>query len=483
MGNRLRTIPSLLVVLVIALLAWSSVYVNVLQAQGEDYTLVGGVIDTDTIWTLDSSPYFLTTPVLVSEGTTLTIEPGVTVCINASYIKVDGTLIAKGNGNQKIVLTQNDTYYVPLEYLNAKPAIEFSSTSIPWNEASQTGCILENTVISSARSGYYYTIKISNASPKISNSTITTYGDSWSIYVDSGSPIIANNTITSKYHGITVNSHSGVPKSIVSIVDNIIYGCEIGISIGSGSPVIERNLIINNVGDHSDDCGIFVNWRDNGNKADVPPVIKNNTIAKNSNGIRYASPYDCLIEYNNFYQNNQYNIYLRYETTSNITATNNWWGTIATSEINQTIYDFKNDFNLGKVNFVPFLLAPNPQAPTIPTYTIIAAAGNGGSISPSGSFIIAYGDSQVFNVTSDSGYQLTNVLIDGLPASAPYTVSNVVADGHTIIASFEQSPVSTSTPSPTPPSVIPEMPSLLMTAVLMLTVLGATVLTRKKKVN
>ncbi len=43
--------------------------------------------------------------------------------------------------------------------------------------------------------------------------------------------------------------------------------------------------------------------------------------------------------------------------------------------INQSIYDFKNDFNVGTVYFVPFLTEPNPQAmpnpnaplPTIPT--------------------------------------------------------------------------------------------------------------------
>ena len=37
-------------------------------------------------------------------------------------------------------------------------------------------------------------------------------------------------------------------------------------------------------------------------------------------------------------------------------------GTKNAQTINHSIYDFKNDSNLGKVNFVPFLTDPNPQA-------------------------------------------------------------------------------------------------------------------------
>jgi len=63
---------------------------------------------------------------------------------------------------------------------------------------------------------------------------------------------------------------------------------------------------------------------------------------------------------NNIY-NNSYNA----ETFVSVQTSlpDNWWGTTNTQAINQSIYDFKDDFNLGTVNFVPFLTAPNPQAP------------------------------------------------------------------------------------------------------------------------
>jgi hypothetical protein len=66
---------------------------------------------------------------------------------------------------------------------------------------------------------------------------------------------------------------------------------------------------------------------------------------------------------NNIYANTNYNIYLA--VSNNVNATNNWWGTTDTQSINQTIYDSKNDFNLGTVNFIPFLTEPNPAA--VPT--------------------------------------------------------------------------------------------------------------------
>ena len=42
---------------------------------------VGNVISSDTTWATVNSPYTLTNSVTVSQGATLTIEPGVTVNI------------------------------------------------------------------------------------------------------------------------------------------------------------------------------------------------------------------------------------------------------------------------------------------------------------------------------------------------------------------------------------------------------------------
>jgi uncharacterized repeat protein (TIGR02543 family) len=68
-------------------------------------------------------------------------------------------------------------------------------------------------------------------------------------------------------------------------------------------------------------------------------------------------------------------------------------------------------------------------------YKITATASTGGSISPSGITLLNYGQSQTFTVNLNTGYHLTNVLIDGTPTSAPYIISNISAN-HTIVANF-----------------------------------------------
>jgi hypothetical protein len=69
--------------------------------------------------------------------------------------------------------------------------------------------------------------------------------------------------------------------------------------------------------------------------------------------------------------------------------------------------------------------------------TIIASAGLGGSINPSGTVSVTPGTDQAFTITPDSCHTIADVLVDGASAGAvtSYTFTNVAAD-HTISASF-----------------------------------------------
>ncbi|MCX5887894.1 MAG: carboxypeptidase regulatory-like domain-containing protein, partial [Deltaproteobacteria bacterium] len=71
------------------------------------------------------------------------------------------------------------------------------------------------------------------------------------------------------------------------------------------------------------------------------------------------------------------------------------------------------------------------------TYTITANAGNGGSITPSGSVAVNGGGSQNFKITASPGYRIADVKVDNVSQGAisSYTFSNVTAN-HTIAASF-----------------------------------------------
>jgi len=79
--------------------------------------------------------------------------------------------------------------------------------------------------------------------------------------------------------------------------------------------------------------------------------------------------------------------------------------------------------------------------PIIPeTYIITASAGPHGSISPSGNVTVNQGSDQSFTITSNTGYQMDDVLVDGssVGAVSSYTFTNVTED-HTISAIFSLS--------------------------------------------
>jgi len=78
--------------------------------------------------------------------------------------------------------------------------------------------------------------------------------------------------------------------------------------------------------------------------------------------------------------------------------------------------------------------------PSVTTYNITATAGTGGTISPNGTITVNYADSQTFTFSANSGYEISQVLIDNLNnftavAAGNYTFTNVTAN-HTIEVYF-----------------------------------------------
>ena len=74
---------------------------------------------------------------------------------------------------------------------------------------------------------------------------------------------------------------------------------------------------------------------------------------------------------------------------------------------------------------------------SVPTYTITASAGANGTISPSGAVVVNQGANQTFNITANTGYQISQVTVDSVDQGAisTYTFTNVQAN-HTISATF-----------------------------------------------
>ena len=71
-------------------------------------TNVSGFINANTTWNFAGSPYIVTGNILLSQGYTLTINPGVVVKFDsAKAIQIDGELIAIGNAANRITFTSN----------------------------------------------------------------------------------------------------------------------------------------------------------------------------------------------------------------------------------------------------------------------------------------------------------------------------------------------------------------------------------------
>jgi hypothetical protein len=84
----------------------------------------------------------------------------------------------------------------------------------------------------------------------------------------------------------------------------------------------------------------------------------------------------------------------------------------------------------------------------VPTFTLTASAGSGGSINPFGTVTVNQGANQTFTITPNSGFTVSSVTVDGASVGAvsTYTFSNVQAN-HTISAAFAPVPTYTITAS------------------------------------
>jgi len=378
-GGKSFALVLVLIIIVPSLIAVAAMPFGLAQTGTNE----NGIISSDTTWTKADSPYTLTGPVGIAKGATLMIEPGVTVNIGTFYLEVNGTLNAQGTPSEQIFFYSNNRYSgPPMNYnsLNNAPENIFMDYDNPT-------CVIENAVLNQTSI---------NGDSYISNATVTVIGctlkgDSeiyvggsatiYNCYVEGavflrGASTVTGNTFLGginiaggSYTPFAIGTYSVSGNNITNrqgndvinagdsgtITGNVIWGgSEAGIrrdEFPTGSTIIEKNFIVNN------QWGILIG------RGDDNSTIQNNTIAYNQVGIKSPTSSETITN-NNIQNNTQYNMDAGSES---VTVSNNWWGTTDQQAISNSIYDSKNDFNLGTVNFVPFLAAPNPQAPSLNT--------------------------------------------------------------------------------------------------------------------
>ena len=199
--------------------------IGVVPAGAQATTSISGVINQNTTWTKANSPYNLTGDITIINNITLTIEAGVTVKLNKYSITVNGSLNARGSSNEPIYFNSTD---------KDSQQIIFNNLSESWNAQTKTGCIIENSVVSTTifmNANTFNTegINVYHVSPLINHNSL------YRITIHGGEPVITNNTITGK---ISINQ--GQPKLLYNDITDTNYG---SFYMWGGAPEISYNTI------------------------------------------------------------------------------------------------------------------------------------------------------------------------------------------------------------------------------------------------
>jgi len=211
-------------------------------------TYVSGPITSDTTWALANSPYIVVGSVLVNNGVTLTVEPGVTVKFDSDLaLRIDGLLIAQGTGDNMITFTSNQTTpaaedwgYILFSDSSADATYDGDGNYI-------SGCILEYcTVEYGGGTTGNGIIRIDSSSPFINRCHIRNNAKS-GIEVYGGSPKISFNTIENNGNGVLLR-YSNSMLNNNTIRNNLCFQSDISSASASGSVEINGNIISDNNG-------------------------------------------------------------------------------------------------------------------------------------------------------------------------------------------------------------------------------------------
>src|SRR5687768_5971314 len=274
---------------------------NLLIAQ----TYISGLINSNTTWTSNNSPYIVTGNTLVTSGNTLIIEPGVIVKFDTSKVlQIDGELIAIGNLESRITFTSNQVAPSPGDW----GKIQFSDTCADaiYNNNNQyvSGSVMKYCDILYGGGIDYGAIHISFASPHFSNCRISSsetdgiYCWKQNFYIDSS---LISNCLN---FGISYNCLPADSSKLFIHADTLANNSMGGIYIGTGSCGVEYLELTN--------CTFYQNSYSGAFKSESHIqggiIAENNFINNNSSGYLYgtifhASASNFIVNCNRFINN------------------------------------------------------------------------------------------------------------------------------------------------------------------------------------
>ncbi len=426
-----------------------------------DYTLVGGVIEGNASW---CGEYLAQSPVLVPEGSSLTLCPG-TILDSApgAYVKVEGTLTAEGTADKPIVFSAQakpcgkgawgglqirDTAagtqlkHVVVEcadtaiYVFKTGLLVTSSTLRNNNRAVEIRATWKLQLIGNTfednSSGIYSAYSSSGSSDPvqpitdtaITGNTFTSNGQAIELNMnqrhyagllidsneitDGGGAInfggggygpyvhsvtISNNWIHAMTYGINLGGFYAagtngpevgsaldpLPEYPLKVSDNLIEGCAqsaFGANTGNVKHLIVDNIIADsgggfsvsgNAASHVGDNQIIRNTKTVSLSGDL--TVVGNTIADASADPLLSVSTAMAFTENSFRHSGT--TVLKVTTTSEISATGNFWSLTDAASIKGAIHDYYDDFELGKAVYLPFLDAESVSASPLPVVSVV----------------------------------------------------------------------------------------------------------------
>lgn len=357
---------------------------------------VSGNITTNTTWTLANSPYIVNGNLAVDSGVVLTIQPGVEVRVDSTYIfQVDGTLVATGTSADTIKFTANSANPV----LHPWEGITFTLKSTDTSKIQY--CLFTYADVSINTTGAK--LKINNSTFKYNNIAIhinsaPSFNYSDYIYInkclitlnDTGIYDTGNRSINSKvteneisfnsigmreenswqglrnfnYNEFNYNAigYSSTGQQFGSRLNtfkgNTIYGVYVAATTPKSIGYISENLFIYNT------TAIYI---DNASQAQ----IYSNTIAYNGIGIEDNFSYtgsasrNVFSSFTNCYTSNTY-YNIKENGRLDFSTRDDWWGTGSIPGIDSAIYDYYDDTTKGKVIYTNIKLTSGGCKPVSP---------------------------------------------------------------------------------------------------------------------
>ena len=449
-------------------------------------TDVGGYISENTDWTLDESPYVVVSDVVVEAGIVLTIKPGVDVRFtDATNLVIDGALVAEGNVTHNVRFTSNSTNPSPNDW----GGIRFRDSS------NDSLCRIVYGIVQYGTTGIYMEF----SAPRIFRCNVSQCGGEGIFLGGKSFPTIEECCISNNGIGVRIQSDES-PVAIIgnkitnNTGDGILCSWDWAMSTDISNNVISFNggngitcsvsyriMISSNTLTNNSGKGIFLEY---GGDCSV----LNNTIEGNQYGIfGSVSP----THFNRICGNAVYDFYNTGGGTPN--ATYNWWGTANETIIQMHIYDYYDDYNLGKIFYKPFLLSPF-FIPVDDEIFYIDISSN----STIGNFRFDQSKKQTnFEVSGESGtvgycnVTIRQILLNATEAEWVILINDTPAITDPIIASngthtfiyFTYTLASTNYIVIQGTSAIPEFASILILPAFMLATLAVVLVWKKKRLK